>query len=74
MRTLGRSNLVWKDGRFSWPFVAIVAYLALTVFLFDYTWRVTESSIETLLMAAGAMFALGLVVLFMAVRALSRAP
>jgi hypothetical protein len=71
MSALGRSIGLWKDGRFAWPFVVGVAHLAGALVLFDFAWRVLDISIEDLLTAAAAIFAVASIVLVLAIRAVS---
>jgi hypothetical protein len=56
-------RLLWIDGRFAWPLVAIVAYLTLTLIFMDYAWRVLVIQFDTLLLyglaLAGSVFVLG---------------
>jgi predicted lysophospholipase L1 biosynthesis ABC-type transport system permease subunit len=74
MRPLGNRNLIWRDGRFSWPFVAMVAYLAIALFLFDLMWRISKTPFAQFLMISGAAFAVTLLVLLFAIRFASRPP
>ncbi len=61
-------KLLWRDGRLKWPFVAVVAYLAVAIFLFDLAWRVTKMPIGDLLVMAAVAFAVASVVLVLAIR------
>ena len=55
-------RLFWVDGRFSWTFVAIVAYLSAVLILMDYLWRVVVVEFDTFLLytlvVAASLFAL----------------
>jgi len=42
-------RLVWRDGRFSWPFVVVVVYLTLSLLIVDFVWRRFVMPFETLL-------------------------
>jgi hypothetical protein len=41
-------KLIWVDGRFPWPLIIAVGYLAVSLFVFDYIWRTTAMSFERL--------------------------
>ena len=72
MPKVGSRNLIWRDGRFAWPFVALVAYLAIALFLFDLMWRISKTPFVQFLMISGAAFAVSLVALLFAIRLASR--
>ena len=74
MRTVNNRSLIWRDGRFSWPFVAVVAYLAIALFLFDLMWRTSKTPFMEFLMMSGAAFAVSLAALAFAIRFASRPP
>ena len=72
MRKIMPANLLWKSGRFSWPFVVVVAYLAFAVFLFDLMWRVTKWPFAEFVEASAAAFAVSSVLLSVAIKVASR--
>jgi hypothetical protein len=72
MRKVGNRSLIWRDGRFAWPFVAVVAYLAIALFLFDLMWRISKTPFAQFLMISGATFAVSLVALLFVIRLASR--
>lgn len=43
-------SLLWTKGRFSWPFVAVVAYLSVSLVVGDYLWRVLVVPFDTLIL------------------------
>ena len=45
-------RLFWVDGRFSWAFVVIVAYLSAALIVIDYLWRVVVVEFDTFLLYA----------------------
>ncbi|MEQ1865515.1 MAG: hypothetical protein ABL996_12815 [Micropepsaceae bacterium] len=72
MRKIGIRDLIWRDGRFAWPFVAVVAYLAIALFLFDLMWRTSKTPFVEFLMISAAAFAVSLGALVFAIRFASR--
>jgi len=72
MSKIGRTGWIWTDGRFAWPFVVTVAYLAAAVFLFDLAWRVMKMPIDELLIAASVAFAVSSAALLLVFRMFSR--
>ena len=61
----------WIGGRFSWPFVAGIVFLALIVVMADMVWRLFTLPAATLLMltsAAFGVFLLGFVGLWFLLR------
>ena len=63
---------IWKDGRFSWPFIAVVAYLAIAVFAIDFLWRVMKVPFAEFLATSAAVFAVPLVALVVTIWRVSR--
>jgi len=45
-------RLFWIDGRFSWWFIAVVAYVTVSLLALDYAWRVVSMSTDTLIVYA----------------------
>lgn len=74
MSKIGRDRYVWTDGRFTWPFVVTIAYIAAAVYLFDLAWRVMKMPIDELLIAASVIFAVSFAGLLLAFRVFSRRP
>ena len=46
---------LWVDGRFSWAFVAALAYLTLWLLAVDIAWRLIVLSVAVLLIYAAAI-------------------
>lgn len=56
-------RLVWKQGRFRWPFIGAIAYLTLALVIADYAWRSVELPFEAFALDVMTAIALGAVIL-----------
>jgi hypothetical protein len=65
-------RIIWRNGRFSWPFVVLVVYVALSLYAFDFAWRVVETPFLPILAKFLVGFSIGLVVLLIVSRLASR--
>lgn len=54
---------LWRNGRLSWLFVALVAYCTAALVLFDYIWRVVVMPFPAMLAAGFGAWAFGVVVI-----------
>lgn len=72
MSEVKRTRWLWREGRFSWPFVLTIAYLAAAVFLFDLAWRTAKMPIEELLSLSLMVFALSAIALILVFRIIAR--
>ena len=55
--------MIWRDGQFRWPFVIVSVYVALFVYLFDFTWRVVNMPFGCLAPIAAICFCAGIAAL-----------
>jgi MYXO-CTERM domain-containing protein len=46
---------VWVDGRLSWPLVAIIVFLAVSLVAVDLAWRVLVMPFDRLLVSAATI-------------------
>jgi len=54
---------IWVEGRFSWPFVVAVLYMAIFLLVADYLWRTLSLPFETFAILAFIVFTVGAVVI-----------
>jgi len=51
--------VIWRNGKFRWSFVVALAYFALSIYLFDFAWRVVNVGFIKLVLISGSAFAVG---------------
>ena len=56
-------RLIWVEGRLSWKFVIVVAYLSALMIIFDLLWRLLVIPFDTLVADATGIAGIGAVVI-----------
>lgn len=66
------TRVIWKDGRFSWGFMAAVVFVTVSLLVFDLAWRAIKLPFDTFLIYCVVIDLAAAAVLFLAFRLSAR--